>query len=121
LYKAPPLPYVKPNLSLLKISQTFASEMASNNASPSHTSLSGLSFGDRMKAAGIINCAGENISFGPSNPVLMLVLLYIDQGVTNVGHRRTLLNPAFVEMGVGFGKYSNGNTIVIQDFACKQK
>jgi hypothetical protein len=120
LYKATSLPLVKPNSTLLKTAQSFANEMASKNASPSHTSPSGSTFPDRMKAAGIINCAGENISFGPSDPVLMLVLLYIDEGVANVGHRKTLLNPTFIEMGIGLAKYPNNNTIVIQDFGCKQ-
>lgn len=121
LYKSSPLPLVKPNVSLLKASQAFANEMASQNASPSHTSPSGSTFSDRMKASGIINCAGENISFGPSDPVLMLVLLYIDEGVPDLGHRRALLDSTYVEMGIGLAKYANNNTIVIQDFACKQK
>ena len=115
------LPVVKPNNSLLKVSQQFASEMAAKGASPSHTSPSGSTFSDRMKSAGIINCAGENISFGPSDPVLMLVLLYLDEGVANLGHRRSLLNSSFEDMGVSTAKYSDNNTIVIQDFACRQK
>lgn len=121
LYRSNPLPNVKPSVSLLKISQAFAAEMSSNNAPPSHTSPSGSTFPERMKASGIINCAGENISFGPPNPLMMLVLLYIDEGVPSLGHRYTLLNPAFIEMGIGTAKYSDNNTIVIQDFACNQK
>lgn len=122
LHAAGPLPSVKPNTNLLKVSETFSREMSSKNASPSHTSPSGVAFPDRMKAAGIIKCAGENISFGPSNPLIMLVLLYIDEGVPGLGHRRTLLNPTFTEMGIGISEYSdNKNSIVIQDFACTQK
>lgn len=121
LYKSSALPIVKPNANLLKASQSFADEMSDQNASPSHTSPSGSTFSDRMKASGIINCAGENISFGPSDPVLMLVLLYIDEGVPDLGHRRALLNPEYVEMGIGLAKYSNSNSIVIQDFSCTQK
>ncbi len=110
-----------PNEELSKVSDVFASEMSSNNALPSHTSPSGSTFAERMKSAGIVKCAGENISYGPSNSLLMLVLLYIDEGVPDLGHRRALLNPAFVEMGVGIGRYSNNNSIVVQDFACSQK
>lgn len=121
LYQSPPLPYVQTNNELTRVAQSFASEMSSKSASPSHTSPSGLTFGERMKSAGIMKCAGENISYGPLNPLLMLVLLYIDEGVPGLGHRKTLLNPAFVEMGVGIAKYSNNNSIVIQDFACTQK
>lgn len=121
LYNTGSLPYVKPNANLLKISQAFAEEMSSKNAPPSHTSPTGSTFEDRMKASGIVKCAGENVSYGPSNPIMMLVLLYIDEGVPGSGHRRTLLNPTFIEMGVGIAKYSNNNSIVIQDFACNQK
>lgn len=115
------LPYVKPYKNLLSITQVFASELADKGAPPSHTSPSGSTFSDRMKSSGIINCAGENISYGPSDPVLMLVLLYIDEGVANLGHRKSLLNESFVNMGIGIARYSNDNTIIIQDFACRQK
>lgn len=122
LYNSAPLSYVKPNSRLLNTSQSFAKELSSKNASPSHTSPSGSSFSDRMKASGISKCAGENISFGPSDPLLMLVLLYIDEGVSDLGHRKALLNPSYVEMGIGIAKYpDNKNSIVIQDFACSQK
>ncbi|HLL43206.1 MAG TPA: CAP domain-containing protein [Segetibacter sp.] len=121
LYNTKALPLVKPNVELLKISQAFAVDLSSKNAPPSHTSPSGKTFSDRMKSSGIVKCAGENISYGPLNPVLMLVLLYIDEGVPALGHRKTLLNPSFVEMGIGVAKYKNGNSIVIQDFACAQK
>lgn len=121
LYNINSLPLIKPNGNLLKASADFAGEMASKNAPPSHTSPSGSTFQQRMERTGIIKCAGENISFGPSNPVMMLVLLYIDEGVPGLGHRRTLLNPTFVEMGIGIAKYPGNNVIVIQDFACTQK
>lgn len=121
LNAASPLPLVKPNSKLLSTSLSLANELAAQNASPSHTSPSGATFPDRMKTAGIRNCAGENISFGPQNPVLMLVLLYIDQNVPGLGHRHSLLNPSFNEMGVGVANYANKNSIVIQDFACAQQ
>lgn len=121
LYSSKSLPYVKPNAKLSKASGGFAKELAKRNAGLSHTSPSGVTFSDRMKLSGIVKCAGENISYGPLNSVLMLVLLYIDEGVLGLGHRKTLLNPAFIEMGVGVAKYNNNNTIVVQDFACDQK
>ena len=121
LTTTPPLPLLKPNKTLLNTSRSLAEELAAQNASPSHTSPSGATFPDRMKAAGIKNCAGENISFGPPNPLLMLILLYIDQGVPQLGHRRSLLNPAFTELGVGMATYANKNSIFIQDFGCNQQ
>lgn len=52
---------------------------------------------------------------------MMLVLLYIDQGVPALGHRTALLNPSFTEMGIGISSYPAKNVIVVQDFACKQE
>ena len=120
LNNTPSLPLLKPNKALLNTSHSLAAELASQNAPPSHTSPSGATFPIRMKAAGIRNCAGENISFGPPNPLLMLILLYIDQGVPQLGHRHSLLNPAFTDLGVGTATYINKNSIFIQDFACSQ-
>jgi uncharacterized protein YkwD len=73
-----------------------------------------------MKSISIKRCAGENISFGPANTVLMLVLLYIDEGVPDLGHRKTLLNASFVEMGIGIGAYPEGKYMVVQTFSCDQ-
>lgn len=121
LYKVQSLPFVKPNASLALVSGKLAKELASKKAAPSHTSPSGSTFEDRMKEAAIKFCAGENISFGPDNPVFMLTLLYIDQGVPDLGHRKTLLDPTYVEMGIGAASYPDKKWMVIQEFACNQK
>lgn len=121
LYRSAVLPQVKPNKSLAKVAQQLAGELAAKKASPSHTSPSGSTFQDRMQAIAVKKCAGENISFGPDNPVMMLTLLYIDEGVPDLGHRKTLLDPAFVEMGIGAGGYPEKKYIVVQDFACDQR
>jgi uncharacterized protein YkwD len=94
--------------------------LASKKANPSHTSPNGSTFQDRAEKALIQRCAGENISFGPQNAVLGLVLLYIDQGVPGAGHRLSLLSPSFTEMGIGVSPYPNNYYMVIQDFACTQ-
>jgi Cysteine-rich secretory protein family len=120
LYKTAPLPLVKPNNDLAKVAQSLANALAVKKGNPSHTSPNGETFQDRMKSINVKKCAGENISFGISNPVLMLVLLYIDEGVPDVGHRKTLLNPSFVEMGIGISSYPENKYMVVQDFACSQ-
>ena len=120
LYSAPSLPFVKPNDNLAHTAQSLAGSLASKHALPSHTSPSGETFENRMKSISVKRCAGENISFGPPNTVLMLVLLYIDEGVPDLGHRKTLLNSSFVEMGIGVGTYPKDKYMVVQDFACTQ-
>lgn len=121
LMKSSPLPFVKPNNNLAKVAQELATSLASTRSAPSHTSASGVTFETRMESIKIKRCAGENISFGPPNTLMMLVLLYIDEGVPGLGHRKTLLNPSFVEMGVGVGSYPDGKSMVVTDFACDQK
>lgn len=121
LYSTPSLPLLKPNAKLAAAALSLAEALAEKKASPSHTSPSGATFDDRMKSISIQKCAGENISFGPPNTVLMLVLLYIDEGVPDLGHRKSLLNPSFVEMGIGVGNYPEGKKLVVQDFSCEQQ
>lgn len=120
LYGAHSLPLVKPNLSLTHTAQMLASDLAANKSKPSHTTSTGLTFADRMKDNNIRKCAGENISFGPSNSVLMLVMLFLDNGVADLGHRRSLLQSSYEEMGIGRGAYPNNQFIIVQDFACQQ-
>lgn len=120
LYKSASLPMVKPNRSLARVAQQLASDLAAKKSNPSHTSPSGSTFEDRMQSIAVKKCAGENISFGPDNTLMMLVLLYIDEGVPDLGHRKTLLDPAFVEMGVGVGAYPDKKFMIVQDFACNQ-
>jgi hypothetical protein len=121
LYKASPLPLVKPNDFLFKTAQQLATKLAEKKVMPSHTDPSGVTFQERMETAGIKRCAGENISFGPPNTLMMLVLLYVDEGVPGLGHRKTLLNSSYVEMGVGIGAYPEGKYMIVTDFACDQK
>lgn len=120
LYASPALAMVKPNSNLAKVAAIHAKDLAKHNSLPSHTSPSGATFQERMENANISFCAGENISYGPWGTVLMIALLYIDEGVPDLGHRKSLLTPNFVEMGIGIGKYQDGRTLVVQDFACAQ-
>jgi hypothetical protein len=121
LYRTSGLGLIKPNATLLGLAQRHAKDLA--QAMPgriSHNSSNGTPFEQRMGRANIQNCAAENLSLGPSNTVLSLVLLYLDEGLPDVGHRRNLLSPYYVEMGIGSAPARDGATVVVQDFACKQ-
>jgi len=121
LYNSPNLPLFKLNPILMKTSQGHASDIGLKKAQPGHNSTDGRTFVDRVKGAGIIRCAGENISLGDVDPLLSLVLLYIDYGLPELGHRKTLLNSTYVETGVGVSSYGDtGSTFIVEDFACNQ-
>lgn len=108
---------------LLRMAAYHAGNITSSDAKPSHISPNGESFDDRFKKYGLRNCGGENISYGSgeANPLFMLVLLYLDINVADLGHRKALLNPQYVYTGISIKKYKNGNAFLVEDFACSQK
>lgn len=122
LYQLQPLPLIKPNASLMKIAKSHAADLGNNSPGKiSHSSTNGDAFEKRVFAAGIQKCAAENLSLGPGDPVLSLVLLYIDEGLSHLGHRKNLMSPYYVEMGIGIAKSKGDFLVTVQDFACSQK
>ena len=123
LKNSAPLPMFTLSDNLTIIAQSHSKDITSKNASPSHISTNGDDFAERFKKSGLKNCGGENISFsgGDGNSLLMLVLLYLDINVPDLGHRKALLNPSFAETGIGISTYKNGNTFLVEDFSCRQK
>jgi len=120
LYKTPSLTLIVPQKKLLELARGHANDLARKKAPPSHSSTNGNSFQERMLKAGVIRCAGENISFGPANAVLALVFLYIDERLPDLGHRKSLLTPTYTQMGIGISTYPDNQVMVIQDFGCDQ-
>ena len=120
LYNSHPLPLVIPNNKLLTLAQGHADDLNRHKKAPSHNSTNGESFQQRMIKNEINRCAAENISYGPSNTIMAIVLLYIDEGLPDLGHRKNLMSTNYVEMGVGISKYSDNIVLVVQDFACSQ-
>jgi Cysteine-rich secretory protein family len=123
LKSAQKLPLFSLNEDLAKMAAFHAIDITSHNASPSHNSVNGETFADRFKRFNLKNCGGENISNGAGSAdiLFMLVLLYLDINVPDLGHRKSLLNPAFINTGVAVASYKNGNTFIVEDFACDQK
>jgi hypothetical protein len=123
LEQTPVLPPLALSHSLLRMSDFHAVSITTNDASPSHVSYNGETFDIRFKRFGLNNCGGENISYGAAqtDPLFMLVLLYLDVNVTDLGHRKALLNPSFVTTGIAAANYKNGNVFLVEDFACAQK
>jgi hypothetical protein len=90
-------------------------------ASVSHASTNGTSFSNRLQNRGIKNCGSENMSLGSGDVLLSIAMLYLDHGLENLGHRKTLLNPEYIYMGVGATKYGSQQLFFVQDFACNQQ
>lgn len=113
------LPLFSLDVALNNMAQSHANDITAKNAKPGHNASDGTNFQQRFKRTGIMACGGENISFGELTPYFALVLLYIDYGLPEHGHRKALLNPSFVRIGVGSANFSPGNSFFVQDFACK--
>lgn len=121
LYNSPSLPIFKLNDVLIGTAQGHASDIGLKKGTPGHISSDGRTFVQRIKAAGVKNCAGENVSLGNVDPIMSLVLLYIDYGLPTLGHRKSLLNPTYTETGIGVSPYGDtGSTFIVEDFSCTQ-
>jgi hypothetical protein len=121
LLNAAPLPLLYLNDTLIYTAKAHTEDIAAKTATVSHTSTNGTTFSERLQKAGIKNCGSENMSLGTGNVLLALAMLYLDFGLENLGHRKTLLNRDYVEFGVGAMKYGSGHLFFVQDFSCSQQ
>ncbi len=121
LYNAPAMPLLRINDTLTHIAQSHADDIGLKKAPFQHTSTDGTTFQKRFKRAGLRNYGGENISLGGGKMLLSLVMLYLDHGLEFPGHRRTLLNPVYTDMGIGLTNYGNTESVfMVQDFSSSQ-
>jgi len=60
---------------------------------------------------------GENIQFGPSDALSIVRQLLIDNGTESLGHRKNILNPTYIRIGVAIGKHSKYGSMCVQDFS----
>lgn len=114
------LPLYTLNRSLIGTAQKHAQDNL-NQGRISHQSADGKQFDQRMREIAIKRCASENLASGPSNMLFSLVLLYLDIGVAETGHRKCLLTPAFTELGLGVRSKTGDTFFICQDFACYQQ
>lgn len=119
LFKLDSLPLFILNSSLIKLAKGHALDIAALSSPPSHTSTNGTDFATRMKTAGFNRCAGENLALGIKNIPVNLILLLLDIGLSDKGHRRALLNPRYEQIGLWVTGYNTDKIFLVQDFACK--
>jgi hypothetical protein len=121
LSNSPTLPLLALNDTLIMSARNHAIDIGLKTASVSHTSTDGTTFSSRLQKAGIRNCGSENMSLGNGDVVMSIAMLYLDYGLENLGHRKTLLNPEYIYMGVGATSYGRDQLFYVQDFACNQQ
>jgi len=114
-----PLPYLAPDAGLLQMSRLQAKDLAGRNGVISHTSSDGKNFNQRIKEAGRYTCGAENVFSGSGNPLEALILLLIDHGVPNKGHRLNLMDPMYTLMGTSSAPFKGSRSVWVQDFGCR--
>jgi hypothetical protein len=115
-----PLVLVEPSSFLGKETSKHAKDLALKQKTISHSSSDGRSFQQRMIDAQVSKCAGENILEGKKDALKSIIMLLIDQGVPDKGHRKALLNPDFNLMATSIYPKKNGETFIhVQLFSCR--
>lgn len=112
------LPLLKLQPKLNSTARAHAKDMASAKGDYfSHNSTNGQSFFDRMNKAKINAYTAENISMGQQAIVLSVVLLYLDIDVPDLGHRKTLLEAKYTQIGIGVSFKTKDQFYIVQDFS----
>jgi uncharacterized protein YkwD len=72
-----------------------------------------------MKMGGVTKCAAENIYTGKNDGLLALIMLLLDIGLESAGHRKNILNPNLVNMGLSIRPRKDAEGIIlVQVFGC---
>jgi uncharacterized protein YkwD len=114
-----PLPLLSVSDHLNRTTHTHASDLGSNNKQISHISSKGESFKERMNRMGLYECVSENIYQGKEKGLEAVLLLLIDAGVKNLGHRKNILDPGMKYTGVSFFPIKgSSHSYMVQHFSC---
>lgn len=104
---------------LIKFSKSHALDLSKHPNNFSHNSSDASTFRQRAEQFGLEWCIAENIYQGKNDPLLAVLLLLIDSGVPDLGHRKNILDPSHVSIGVSFIPNSyNSYFSLVQDFSC---
>ena len=60
---------------------------------------------------------GENIDYGHTDPVGIVVSLVVDDNVPGRGHRKTIFNPKYALVGAALGPHKGYRDMCVMDFA----
>lgn len=114
-----PLPKFNYSALLADFALEHASDLSDHGGRLSHTDSRGRTFPQRMKIGGVTKCAAENLYTGKNDGLLALLMLLLDIGLESAGHRKNILNPSHLSMGVSIRPGSTiDRVILVQLFGC---
>ena len=110
------LPMLKPNSKLAKAAKYHVDDIGPKGL-VQHESSDGTNCGNRVRKYYKGGYIGENIDFGPSAAMDIVLDLLIDQDVESLGHRKNILNLNFTRIGVSIGAHKEYRNSCVQDLA----
>lgn len=114
------LPFLSPDAGLSAVAGKHALDLVQNSRPLSHTGSKNRNFQSRIREAGTVKCASENLYEGRDQALEALIILLIDHGVPGYGHRGAILNPNHTKMGCSVvQRPNNGLFIYVQVFSCQ--
>lgn len=108
------LPMLYPDKDLYDIARSHAIE-SGKSGKQGHQG-----FEKRFKSVNkIFNAYGENCYYGRDNSLLIVIGLLIDYGISDLGHRRNMLDPGFNSVGVSIMPHKKFGYNCVMDFGKK--
>ena len=109
------LPPFEINQNLIKMALDHATNSGKNGV-VGHTN-----FSQRFKKFNQekVETCGENCDYGNESGVDAFMSLLIDENVSSLGHRKNILNPKFLYIGVGFAPHKKYGSNMVMEF-CSQ-
>ena len=115
--KLQPLSVFAPEKGLSLAAQQHSSTQC-ETAQTGHTGVDGSTPFTRIEKYGSYRTAGENISYGSKSGRDIVVQFLVDDGVSNRGHRKNILNKDFSSTGVGYAnKHKAYGSVCVITFA----
>jgi len=91
--------------------------MSKNNFS-SHDSSDGKNLSERLeKYCEWEGCLSENIDFGGSKAVDIMIFMIVDDGVKDRTHRKNVFNADFQFIGIGANEHPNHKHVTVCDYS----
>lgn len=112
-----PMPPLSPSGGLTLAAREMTREQGATTRT-GHIGSHGSTMPERIERYGQWrNAIAENISYGLQTPREIVAFLLIDDGVSDRGHRKNLLNGKLNRVGVSIGPHRRYNAMCVMDFA----
>lgn len=109
------LPMLQVDASLQKAAAYHAADLGATGET-GHKSSDGTTFPDRVRSYYEGGYIAENCAYGCETALEVVMQLLVDEGVPSLGHRKNILNPQIVAIGVATRQHLEWRCITVQDF-----